>query len=77
MVTCSRQSLDALCGETISRTVSTIPGDNICIKVNMGGDRSWRIPVTSETSWPSFLAFFGEKVAGSKLPVHQYFATIN
>jgi hypothetical protein len=67
MVTCSRQSVDALCGEAIKRTAGTIPGDNIHIKVNMGSDRSWMIPVTSETSWPSFLAFFGEKIAGSRL----------
>ena len=72
MVTCSRQSLDALCGETIKRTASTIPEASIHIKVNMGNDRSWMIPVTPETSWPSFLAFFGEKVAGSKLRAEHY-----
>jgi hypothetical protein len=64
MVTCSQLPMDALCGETIKQTVSPISDHNIRIKVSMGNDRSWDIPVTSETSWPSFLAFFGEKVAG-------------
>ena len=64
MVTCGRQSIDALCGDTIMRTVSPITDNNMRIKVSMGSDRSWSIPVTAETSWPAFLAFFGEKVAG-------------
>ena len=64
MVTCSRLSVDALCGETIKQTVSRTTDDSTRIKVNMGNERSWNIPITPETSWPSFLAFFGEKVAG-------------
>lgn len=66
MVTCSRLSSDALCGETITKQIisAAITDDQIRLKVSMGNDRSWMIPITPGTSWPSFLAFFGEKVAG-------------
>lgn len=64
MVTCSRQNITALCGETIAKSVSPISQHQVQLKVNMGSDRSWMIPVTPETSWPQFLASFGEKVAG-------------
>ena len=64
MITCSRLSSDALCGETIKQAVSSISDDSARIKVSLGTDRSWNVPVTSEMSWPSFLSLFGEKVAG-------------
>lgn len=64
LVTCSRQSIDALCGDTVTRTLGSGVDDKPRIEVSMGSDRSWSIPVTSDTSWPSFLALFGEKVAG-------------
>jgi hypothetical protein len=64
MVTSGRQSIDALRGETIARTVGSIRHNDMHIKVSLGSDRSWSIPVTTNTSWPAFLAVFGEKVAG-------------
>lgn len=64
MVTCCRMSLDKLCGEAIIQTTAPPPNKSIHIKVSVGSDRSWLIPVTTETSWPAFLAMFGEKVAG-------------
>ena len=64
MITCSRLAFPASCGETI-RHATAVPMDKtLRVKVTAAGDRSWLIPVTANTSWPAFLAMFGEKAAG-------------
>ena len=64
MVTCSRLSLEALCGEDIRQTTTPPPHSNIPIKITMGSDRSWLIPISPDTSWPAFLSLFGETISG-------------
>ena len=64
MITCSRMSVSQLCDRTIKQASAPKDDDHVRIKVSMGSDRSWHIPIQSETSWPWFLSIFGEKVAG-------------
>lgn len=62
LVTCSPVSLDALCGEVIKQKPAPAIDDIAQIRVSLGRDRSWLIPVTRDTSWPTFLSLFGDQI---------------
>ncbi len=64
MITCSAVPIDKLCADAVKHTTDIRPDKRAHVKVSVGSDRSWLIPVSESTSWPAFLAMFGEKVAG-------------
>ena len=61
-ITCSRLSLDALCGENIKKATTSPMERAGHIRVSAGSDRSWLIPVTSSTTWPAILSLFAEQL---------------
>lgn len=63
ILTCARQSFDALSGNAITKSETSSIDDGANIKVSVGNDRSWLIPVKNETSLPAFLSVFGENLA--------------
>ena len=62
ILTCARQSFDALSGEAISKSETPSTDDGARIKVSVDNNRSWLIPVNDQTSMPAFLSVFGESL---------------
>lgn len=67
MITCSRLHIDALFGETVKRTAVSSLRKSVHIKVSVTNNRSWRVPVTPEMSWPAFLSVFADQIAEMEL----------
>ena len=63
----SRLAIDALGGEAITLTQMSSPRQLTYIKVFTVNKRGWRVPVSREISWPSFLALFGDVAASMEL----------
>lgn len=62
-MTCSRQSHETLCDPAITKSEANTGEGEGKVKVSFGSDRSWQIPVSDNTSWPTFLSLFGETAA--------------
>ena len=63
MVTCSRLSVESLCGDGILQAAASTEPSSPHIKVSISGDRSWQVPVVTDMSWPKFRSPFEHKLA--------------
>lgn len=62
MITCSRLGLGSLRGESIQQTHLATASETPRIKVYTKDNRSWRLPVFPEMSWPAFLSAFSDSI---------------